>query len=148
MRVRPTKRGCDVRQCYECKQYLPVFEFYNLTTGYCKTCSKKYSVNYRKLHGKELNQRKHEHLIAIKELGLVAYGSKCSCCGESNSDFLTIEHINGRDKTIKRRTGLNEWRRLHSLGFPKEGITILCYNCNCSKGVLGYCSHAVTAVKK
>jgi hypothetical protein len=31
--------------------------------------------------------------------------------------------------------------RLKKHGWPKEGFTILCFNCNCAKGIYGTCPH-------
>lgn len=39
---------------------------------------------------------------------LQAYGGKCACCGESNVEFLAIDHINGngnKHRAETRRTG-------------------------------------------
>lgn len=73
---------------------------------------------------------------------IYAYGGKCQCCGESTYEFLTIDHINkGGNKHRKSRGGGSNYiREIKKLGFPKE-YRVLCYNCNCSYGVNGYCPH-------
>ena len=61
------------------------------------------------------------------------YGSKCSCCGETNINLLTIHHINGR-KTLNKEdkyTGIHLWIWLRSNNYP-EVFRLLCYNCNLS----------------
>ena len=74
---------------------------------------------------------------------LAAYGNECACCGETRKEFLTIDHIEGggnkhRD-TIKRYgTAFYQW--LRKFGYP-PGYRILCYNCNCARGRVGYCPH-------
>lgn len=100
-----------------------------------------YAKNYREANRERLNRQKLKYANKIKQEGLQIYGNKCSCCGETAQEFLTIEHINGRDKTIKKFTGKKEWMRLRSLGWPTEDITILCYNCNCARGAYGVCPH-------
>ena len=71
------------------------------------------------------------------------YGYICKCCGESQFEFLTIDHINGGGNEHKRKIGkgtsdLHRW--LIKNNFPDE-FQILCFNCNCSKGIYGTCPH-------
>lgn len=56
------------------------------------------------------------------------YGSVCACCGESHIEFLTIDHINGRDSP---RSHSIEWFReaIKEKDFSK--FQTMCYNCNC-----------------
>lgn len=100
-----------------------------------------YQRAYREANKNTIAANKKDYVDRVKSDGIELYGSVCSCCGEYRVEFLTIEHINGRDKSIKKRTGKREWARLKSLGWPKEDITLLCFNCNCSKGAHGYCPH-------
>jgi len=66
---------------------------------------------------------------------------KCSCCGETGTiEFLTIEHIKGRKNEGTRRSGHGLYRWLKSQNYPK-GYEIQCWNCNCSDGFWGICSH-------
>jgi len=82
----------------------------------------------------------------IKLTVMLHYGGsppRCACCGEEHIEFLTIDHINGRGNTHKKRLGLTgrgfyEW--LIKNKFP-TGFRVLCYNCNLSVGHLGYCPH-------
>lgn len=97
-------------------------------------------------------QRKHYHLhkeqIAIKRRLLrdecfAAYGNRCACCGEARPEFLSIDHINGRKSSLHRAgiTGKAVYKWLKARGFPKDEFRLLCYNCNCARGHLGYCPH-------
>jgi hypothetical protein len=72
---------------------------------------------------------------------------KCQCCGETEYDFLTIDHINGRGHELKRtkqepRTGNNLYRWIIGHNFPND-LNVLCYNCNCgrAKNKEGICPH-------
>jgi hypothetical protein len=94
-----------------------------------------------------------------KRIVFIHYGGnppKCACCGETELDFLTLDHINNdgaeqRRKIFgKERTGggleFNIW--LIKNDFP-EGIQILCYNCNCGKRVNnGICPHKKKFINK
>jgi len=61
-----------------------------------------------------------------------AYGNKCSCCGETNKYFFTIDHI-FNDGNIERREsgkGKHIYRKLRELNYPQDRYRILCFNCN------------------
>jgi hypothetical protein len=76
------------------------------------------------------------------------YGAKCKCCGETETTFLTIDHINN-DGNIARRTdktgGSNFYRVLARKiqdGEAPTDLQILCRNCNWGKNVnSGICPH-------
>jgi hypothetical protein len=74
------------------------------------------------------------------------YGGKCECCGETNFEFLTLDHINGGGNKERTTTakGFGLYRRLIKEGFPREGYRLLCMNCNFSLGKYGYCPHKKT----
>lgn len=78
----------------------------------------------------------------LRNVILDYYGRKCKCCGETIIEFLTIDHMNGHSTPrIKRRGGQRQiLREIVESGFP-DSIQILCYNCNCAKGVYGECPH-------
>ena len=103
----------------------------------CKLCR----ADWRKGRREKIAQQQKEYRKRIKEETIVAYGGICTCCGENRKQFLTIEHLNGRDETNKDSRSYNEYARLRSLGYPKDGITVLCYNCNCAKNIYGSCPH-------
>ena len=61
------------------------------------------------------------------------YDIKCNCCGESQIEFLSIDHINN-DGYKHRRSGMThiiDW--LIKNNFP-SGFQLLCFNCNFAKG--------------
>lgn len=74
---------------------------------------------------------------------LVEYGEQCTCCGERNEEFLTLEHV-GLTGAAHRKEFGNTGRILRDLrrrGWPKDGYTINCYNCNWAKRFGGPCPH-------
>jgi hypothetical protein len=101
---------------------------------------------YREKHKLEIKKRKHDYYQKIKMEVMSAYSSggvKCECCEESRIEFMTIDHIFGRGRRHKKQIGkdgskLYSWLRKNR--FP-GGFRVLCYNCNCSRGHLGYCPH-------
>lgn len=101
---------------------------------------KSYHQQYRRDHKDFLTARKREAANQAKIEGIKAYGGKCVCCGEKRIEFLTIDHIKGRQGE-KKRTGKQGWLRLKYQGFPKRNIQLMCFNCNCAKSIYGACPH-------
>lgn len=75
------------------------------------------------------------------------YGDHCSCCGEGNRQFLTIDHVNGGGRGHRASLGPKGASSLAVLydikkrGFPAD-FQILCFNCNCGRQQNGgVCPH-------
>ena len=68
------------------------------------------------------------------------YGMKCTCCGESQIEFLAIDHINndGHKKRKVMKTNIYDW--IIKNRYPKD-LQILCHNCNLAKAFYGGCPH-------
>ena len=64
----------------------------------------------------------------------------CACCGDTHIEFLTIDHLGKKQEWEKGRTGIYFYKLLKRLGYPKE-FQVLCFNCNCAKGIYGSCPH-------
>jgi len=111
----------------------------------CKAYMKKYyAKNKNKLLKQNKENGKQKHAEA-KRLCIEHYSNgtnKCCCCGESNPEFLSLNHINGGGR--KDRQTFKGARTfcgyLVKNNFPK-GINIMCFNCNLSYGFFGYCPH-------
>jgi len=102
-----------------------------------------------------LNARSRKYNKTLRHAVLFHYSDgllNCKCCGENCFEFLTLDHINGLDETEKksiwhlgkyyrkRSSGSALWSRLRSEGYP-SGFQVLCWNCNCAKGLYGACPH-------
>lgn len=161
------------RKCKKCKTELPLTSFqkdreifckkqgkaYPYTQWKCKKCNAAY---YRELYPKrrayvianvkQWRIRNRERLNrAIRDLNrrkrmesIEAYGGICACCGEARIEFLTLDHIKpcGRAGRVQTHVIIN---RLKKQGWPKGEFQILCFNCNCAKGIYGACPHMVDA---
>lgn len=81
---------------------------------------------------KENERVKAKRKIVRKEV-IQAYGNKCTCCGEKQYDFLTIEHKNNNGAAHRKIiTATRLPFLLKKLNFPSD-YEVLCYNCNCAK---------------
>lgn len=66
----------------------------------------------------------------------------CVCCNESHIEFLALDHIHGGGTKERKTSGTNMlYRRLRREGFPQGNYRTLCFNCNWSYGIHGYCPH-------
>lgn len=123
------------------------------TLGLCRSCprilaksSKIYCEYHRNKDQIRRRERDKRFGLKIKMECFKQYGNKCSCCGESIAEFLTIEHIE-RNGNIHRKSlfkhnvgGVHMYRWLKKNNFPK-GYTILCMNCNWAQRYGNVCPH-------
>jgi hypothetical protein len=81
---------------------------------------------------------------SLRQETIEEYGGYCACCGESQIEFLCLDHING-DGAHERRgpsgSGRSLYRKLKKQGFPKGRYQVLCHNCNMAIGLYGVCPH-------
>lgn len=110
------------------------------TRDYCRPCQSQRTRIYRaknpNYNKSEIRRRRKKVKLEIVE----KYGGKCVCCGESRLEFLTIDHINGRNKGDKN-TGYRMYYWLKRTKEVLKDVRILCWNCNCSRGSFGVCPH-------
>lgn len=86
---------------------------------------------------RDYDKRRHaEH----KRLVLEHYGGCCTCCGITQPEFLSVDHIQGGGTKHRKEVSHRIYYWLVMNNFP-EGYRLLCYNCNCSLGFFGYCPH-------
>ncbi len=149
------------KKCSACGDVKPLDEFHKQVANrdgrarICKLCSRAYAKEYYQAHrerysalGKSwqaknresINARYRRYTEERKQTILKAYGGKCACCGESNPKFLTIDHVNGGGHQHRQRAGSRVYAEIIRLGFPAD-YQILCFNCNCAKGIYGECPH-------
>lgn len=125
-----------------------------------KEAMKEYRKKYQELHREETNAKAREaykrDIVKKKEYQkkyiketklkfLDMYGNACVCCGETIPDLLTIEHKLGQIRKTKE-TGTVAYRKAIQKYSP-DLYEILCWNCNCARGQLGYCPHNPTIVE-
>lgn len=153
-----------MQTCSKCQTPKSLDEFYTDKSkrlgvhGTCKECVKadrraryaadpeKYMERMRAYAATEEGKAAKQRVwLKLRADALNAYGNKCVCCGESTEEFLTIDHVGGWGKDHRREIGSgasNIYQWLRKANYPQDGtIRLLCWNCNCSIGVRGYCPH-------
>jgi hypothetical protein len=80
----------------------------------------------------------------VKEKILNHYGYTCACCGETNTDVLSLNHIKGGGTTHRKEVkvsgqSFNLWVIRNN--FPKD-LQVMCLNCNSGSWANnGICPH-------
>lgn len=110
----------------------------------CVSCAKEVRQRWRKTVSRERKlQYSKEYTSRTRKEVLQHYGERCACCGETIYGFLTIDHINGGGAAHKREIKRSIYQWLKQNKYP-EGFQVLCFNCNCAKGIYGKCPHKET----
>lgn len=100
--------------------------------------------SYYEKNADRLARQRSDGRAALKAEALNAYGGpKCSCCGETLIEALTIDHINGDGAKSRQRAGdkgAGLYRWLKNNKYP-SGYQVLCMTCNFAKGTKDHCPH-------
>ncbi len=165
----------DFRRCKKCgrDKLLIEFQVYDLKHGWrrheCIGCQrarmnvhywdnrehykKRAADNYKKRPSSQWTKEQHERTRSNarryrrewREVVVTHYGAKCECCGEDNPGFLTLDHINGDGREMRKKhgVGLRLYRWIMRNNYPSF-FRVLCYNCNCGRDLNGgVCPHVV-----
>jgi hypothetical protein len=101
------------------------------TKRYCASCLEKVLASDR-IYAAKLKRRIFGE-----------YGDRCSCCGESDPRFLSIDHSNDDGHEMRKIHGVGTkfYRWIIRNNFP-EDLRLLCYNCNIGRSLNGgVCPH-------
>ena len=109
----------------------------------CIGCSKLHKAAYNKEWSQRPDKilRKAELHRNLRIKAYAGYGGECACCGETEFEFLCIDHVNGGGAEDRKKH--STWqiaRRVIELDFPDD-YQVLCHNCNLAKGFFGECPH-------
>lgn len=114
--------------------------------GYCRHSTLTQPLVIRCVQERTLKVRQYakEHNQADKVQTFNAYGGPiCNCCGETNMECLTIDHLDNKGgQHRKELNGTPIYRWLVQNNFP-PGYQVLCMNCNFTKRFYGMCWHKV-----
>lgn len=114
----------------------------------CAECVPVSMRNWRVKDREAYKIRNRRRYADRRDKVLVLLGNKCACCGKKQKEFLTIDHKNNdgaaHRRSLSKSRGGATWRMfmwaLHQpVALVKKTLQILCWDCNCSRGVYGYC---------
>jgi hypothetical protein len=122
------------------------------SSSWCNPCCAKHR---RDKYAEDLEYRERckreqrENNLRLKLRVFEAYGGcYCTCCGEDDHNFLTLDHKKnngGKRRTALSKSGAAYYRYLATNNFPdKEDYQVLCFNCNCARSHKinkGICPH-------
>ena len=120
----------DDHRCAQCGKPLESDKWVH-----CTTCREK--MNTR------ANEWYHDRKLLVFQHYSKSDKPYCACCGESEIDFLCLDHINGGGSKHRRELNGNgriiyQW--VVKNNFP-DYFRVLCANCNQAYGYYGKCPH-------
>jgi len=104
----------------------------------CRVC-----LDKKKYYNKSMpfaKEKRSQYQFSLKHEVIKKYGGQCSCCGEKEIMFLTIDHINndGYKDEDKNKSFYYVLRK----NPIREDLQVMCFNCNCGKAQNnGICPH-------
>jgi len=116
----------------------------HVANGLCSRCVSKARYDQDPETARRQSRESQARMRAQRRAELVeAYGGRCACprCPETNQAFLTLEHVNGDGKAHRLKVGSHTYADLRRQGFPKDGYTLLCWNCNAATRFGRPCPH-------
>lgn len=149
-----TNKDSPTKRCPKCETWKPRSDFYSHKrnhsglSAHCKSCvllylsQPKTKIRIKNwIENNRENTRKYhrDRSRIIRTLFLDMYGNRCSCCGEDEKVFLTIDHIK-RQIGIKRKEGSNQAYYKALKIYDPQKYRILCHNCN-QATIYGECPH-------
>ena len=118
------KQNRDITEYVELSRHAPNKKRYGTRCKTCKRMASKIRVRMRKMEF------------------VLAYGGKCSCCGEKHIEFLTVEHKNGDGNEHRKNVGrFGVYKDVKKQGYPKDKYDVLCLNCNWAQRNKMPCPH-------
>ncbi len=139
------------RKCIQCMQIKGIAEFFvngeQTCTWLCISCKEINIVKLRekrRAHSKKRAPKQRQYRYSFREQILTAYGKECACCGETEPQFLALDHINNDGAAHRRELGIGAGNVFYAWAiknnFPSN-LQLLCHNCNMAKAFYGKCPH-------
>lgn len=139
--------GATKKPCTRCKIEQPLDNFYIGAgvlgrSSWCKVCHNLVTELWVKVHPDIKSEHRDRCYTKAKSMVYDHYGRLCSCCGESEYLFLTLDHVNNDGGGNKRAIrGYAFYRSIIEAGYP-DTYRILCWNCNSGRARnAGVCPH-------
>lgn len=141
------QNGVITRKCEKCRLQR-VLEFTNNNRDYVNKRQRDYmrSLGFKTKEKYRKRDKERKTEIKLKVISHYSPSLKCVCCGESEWNFLSIDHIHNNGNLHKKQNknlhgGASMYYWLIKHNFPK-GFQVLCMNCNFGKRMNdGICPH-------
>lgn len=105
---------------------------------------KLYMKEYQKTYAEKHRSASSKSRLKLIMEGIKAMGSQCACCGETNSLFLTLDHVQNDGYKEPPQTHMR-WLNAKRSNWDSTRYQLLCFNCNCGRARNGgICPHLVT----
>lgn len=102
------------------------------------------SVGYRRkayiLDPEKAKNKTKAYSARLKSTFIEMYGGACSCCGETEQEFLSLDHVQGQVGIKRKESSISAWNKAIKEYRP-DLYQVLCMNCNFAKGKFGICPH-------
>ena len=98
-----------------------------------------YQRQYRHTDAYRAYRRAYARLQKHKTIAFL--GGRCECCGETQIEFLEIDHVDGGG-SIHRR-GVTPYKYWADIRAGLHRCRVLCANCHAAVSNYGHCPHAV-----
>lgn len=145
MNLNPPK----TKVCRKCNQEFPYTKEYFWVSNQhkfglraqCRRCVLDYANSW------QAEANKNQRIMVLTHYSDTDFPS-CSCCGETQFEFLSLDHIEGssQEDYRKYKTGATLLRNIIKSGFPPR-FRVLCHNCNQCCRIYGYCVHNPILIK-
>jgi hypothetical protein len=134
----PGKRRCEL--CRVKRTKVSQTQKDNRPPGTCRQCLTRPVLPNKQSCDKCAHRgasKSRENYRKIRQMVLGLYGSCCACCGEKNSKYLQLDHVNN-DGNIERRSLPSSVRggRFYKLVLnqgKRNDLQLLCANCHNAK---------------
>ena len=122
----------DTRLCTACGRCLHISSFHARATQ-CKQCRKLVSADYYVQNKARINSQTTQKNNEIRAAVLNLLGSSCAACGETEPDFLSVDHVHN-DRKLERSRNSITWKTdiVRGVSDPSR-YQVLCRNCNEAK---------------
>lgn len=119
--------------------------------GICVDCGKNPTERNRvrcpRCHTRNLTTNNNTYRKFSRDV-IILYGGKCVCCGETELNFLTLDHINNDGALQRKERSAGSATYKWVMKERPADLQVLCYNCNCAKGHYGICPHEIARGKE
>lgn len=161
----PATRACEYLPCGQhftmekrggarqfCPEHFGVFYYGGILSRICRPCHRVLSTLEFPKNARDATGLHHmcrgcfkAKNLRLKLAALGAYGGGCTCCGEHDHRFLSIDHVDqdGAEhrRAIKSVGGYGFYYWLKNNDYP-GGFQVMCFNCNHGRFINGgVCPH-------